>query len=538
MSGMSGIGYFHPMRKKFLDKSNIWNLIKRMLFKRLTPIFLLNTIRVHMDWKTTKKQVLFVFLVLGMAGCATTPKDTASTIEATNPAQVPATPGDNRPVASTSAPATVAAQPADSAKPADAKPEDLAKQDYPDIWARIRAGFGMKRLDDNPQVQREIRWFQDNPEFMQAMMERAGLYLYYITDEVQKRGMPTEIALLPAIESAYKPYAYSRARAVGLWQFMPGTGRLYGLKANWWYDGRRDVQASTKAALDYLEKLHNDFDGDWHLALAAYNAGEGKIARMMEYNRRRGKPTDYEHLRLKRETQNYVPKLMAMAEIVSNPDKYGVKLADIPNAPYFARVETDSQVDLGVVAKLVDMPVDDLQKINAGYTRWATDPNGPHHLLVPVDKKDDLVEGLNNLPENERVQWMHHQVRRGDTMSRISHRYGVSVEMIRTSNKLRSNLLRVGQDLMIPISARAMKPPVVRTAYRPTMRTERGAPVIHRVRSGETLWSIARRYNVLVRQLVQWNQIDLKEVLRLGQRIKIWTRGEPTASIDSDESES
>ncbi len=491
-----------------------------------------------MDWKTTKKQVLFVFLVLGMAGCATTPKDTASKTEVTNPAQAPAAPADNSVAATTLFPATAAipAGPTDNAKPADVKASDTAPASYPDIWARIRAGFGMKRLDDNPQVQREIQWFQDNPEFMQAMMDRARLYLYYITDEVQKRGMPTEIALLPAIESAYKPYAYSRARAVGLWQFMPGTGRLYGLKANWWYDGRRDVQASTQAALDYLEKLYDDFDGDWHLALAAYNAGEGKIARMMEYNRRRGKPTDYEHLKLKRETQNYVPKLMAMVEIVSNPDKYGIKLANIPNEPYFARVETDSQVDLGVVAKLVDMPVDDLQKINAGYTRWATDPNGPHHLLVPVDKKDDLVEGLNNLPENERVQWMHHQVRHGDTMSRISRHYGVSVEVIRTSNKLRSNLLRVGQDLMIPLSARAMKPPVVRTAYRAPMRSERGAPVIHRVRSGETLWSIARRYNVLVRQLVQWNQIDLKDVLRLGQRIKIWTRG-PTASIDTDESE-
>jgi membrane-bound lytic murein transglycosylase D len=485
-----------------------------------------------MDWKTSKKQILFVFVFLGMAGCATAPKEPTPQAEVANPAPPAVTAA--APAASTSLfPRTdmVAAEPANEAQSA-AKPADLAKQDYPDIWARIRAGFGMKHLDGNPQVEREIRWFQDNPEFMQAMMERARLYLYYITDEVQKRGMPTEIALLPAIESAYKPYAYSRARAVGLWQFIPSTGRLYGLKANWWYDGRRDVQASTQAALDYLEKLYNDFDGDWHLALAAYNAGEGKIARMIDYNRRRGLPTDYEHLKLKRETRDYVPKLMAMVEIVSHPDKYGIKLADIPNAPYFTRVETDSQVDLGVVAKLVDMPVDDLHKINAGYTRWATDPNGPHHLLVPVDKKDDLLEGLNNLPENERVQWLHHQVRRGDTMSRISHRYGVSIEVIRTANKLRSNLLRVGQDLLIPLSARAMRPPVVRAAYRPFAgRTARGEPIIHRVRSGETLWSIARRYNVLVRQLVQWNQIDLKDVLRLGQRIKIWPTGGPTASI-------
>jgi membrane-bound lytic murein transglycosylase D len=388
---------------------------------------------------------------------------------------------------------------------------------------------------DGPQVDREIQWFVNNPEYMQRMMERARLYLYYIADEVEKRGMPMEIALLPAIESAYKPHAYSRARAVGLWQFMPGTGRLYGLKANWWYDGRRDVQASTQAALDYLEKLYNDFDGDWHLALAAYNAGEGKVARMMKYNERKGKPTDYEYLKLKRETQHYVPKLMAMVRIVSDPAKYGVQLANIPNEPYFTRVETASQVDLGVVAKLVDVPVDDLHDINPGYKRWATDPNGPHHLLVPVDKKDALIAGLNSLPEDERVQWQHHAVKRGDTLSTIARRYGITVQVIRTANNLRSNLLHSGQDLLIPISARPLSAAVVRAAYRPSpsraVAATRGDPVIHRVRRGETLSSIARRYNVLVSQLAKWNLIQLNDVLRLGQRLKIWTAGSPTASL-------
>ncbi|MHB8697820.1 MAG: transglycosylase SLT domain-containing protein [Sulfuricaulis sp.] len=405
-----------------------------------------------------------------------------------------------------------------------------ATKNYPDIWSRLRAGFALKPLNSTL-VDREIQWFVNNPEYMQHMMDRARLYLYYIADEVDKRHMPMEIALLPAIESAYKPHAYSRARAVGLWQFMPSTGRLYGLKANWWYDGRRDVQASTQAALDYLESLHNDFNGDWDLALAAYNAGEGKVTRMMEYNRRRGKPTDYEDLKLKRETQHYVPKLMAMAEIVANPAKYGVQLANIPDEPYFTRVDTNSQVDLGVVARLVNIPVGDLHDINPGYTRWATDPNGPQHLLVPVDKKDALIEGLNNLPESERVQWLHHEVRRGDTLSVIARHYGLSAKVLRTANNLHSNSLHIRQSLMIPISASAGTPKIIHTAYHGySMRTaQRGEPIIHRVHRGETLSSIARRYNVYASQLTKWNMIHLDGVLHLGQRIKIWTGGSPTA---------
>ena len=477
-----------------------------------------------MDWRKTNTTMVSVFLLLAIAGCASTTPKIAQNQPETGSAKV-----------TSSAPAAVIDSEtsvlADVSQPV-ADSSDQAKKDYPDIWSRIRAGYGIKSLD-SPQVEKEIRWFANNPEYMQRMMERAKLYLYYIVEEVEKRGMPMEIALLPAIESAYKPHAYSRARAVGLWQFMPATGRLYGLKANWWYDGRRDVQASTRAALDYLEKLYNEFDGDWHLALAAYNAGEGKVGRMIKLNERKGKSTDYQYLKLKRETLHYVPKLMAMASIVGDPEKYGVQLAKIPNEPYFTRVETGSQIDLGVVAKLVDLPVDDLHDINPGYTRWATDPNGPHHLLVPVDKKAALIEGLNKLPDDERIQWAHHAVRRGDTMNKIAREYGVGIEVIRTANNLRSNLLRTGQDLLIPISSRTRMPTVVRAAYHPPAAGSRDEPIIHRVRSGDTLSSIARRYNVLVRQLAQWNLIQLNDVLRRGQKLKIWTSGGPTASIAS-----
>lgn len=480
-----------------------------------------------MDWKRINKQLLSVVLLLAIAGCATTSPETDQTAKdsASKPA-VPLVSKENSP-----APVATVKPKTEASKPVASFEDETASPGYSDIWSRIRAGFSIKPLD-SPLVEREARWFANNPEYMARMMDRASLYLYYIVEEVEKRGMPMEIALLPAIESAYQANAYSRARASGLWQFIPSTGRLYGLKANWWYDGRRDVQASTQAALDYLEKLYNDFDGDWHLALAAYNAGEGKVGRMMKYNERKGKSTDYQYLKLKRETVHYVPKLLAMANIVADPAKYGVKLAEIPNEPYFARVETGSQVDLGVVAKLVDLEVSELHKINPGFTRWATHPDGPHYLLVPADKKDALIEGLNNIPEEERIQWQHHAVKRGETLSDIGRQYGLSAETLRTANNLRSNLLRVGQDLLIPISARPLTVAAVRTTYH-SANASRGDAVIHRVRRGDTLSSIARRYNVLVHQLAKWNFIKANDVLRLGQKLKIWPKGSPTASIDS-----
>lgn len=472
-------------------------------------------------WISTPRRRFFPSAALLLAaalaaGCASTSStDTAATAE-------PA-------VAREAAPAVVIR---------DTNGAALELPHHADIWTRIRAGYGMRKLD-SPLVAKHEQWFVNNPEFMQAMMERASMYLYYIVDEVEKRGMPMEIALLPAIESAYKPYAYSRAKAAGLWQFIAPTGKLYGLKMNWWYDGRRDVEAATKAALDYLEKLRDDFEGDWHLALAAYNAGEGKVSRMIEYNRRRGLPTDYEHLKLRAETKNYVPRLQAFVNIVAEPEKYGIQLAAIPNKPYFARIETRSQIDLGVVAKLGDLDVDHLHKINPGFNRWATDPEGPHYLFVPVDKKELIEEALNNLPDSERVQYRHHQVVRGETVSQIAKRYGITHDALKSANQLASNRLRVGQDLLIPMSERPINPVLVsQTRTKAVVASAKaprpGQPVIHRVRSGETLYSIARRYNVLVRQLREWNLMQTSDVLRLGQKLKIWPGKVPSAVADHE----
>ncbi len=441
--------------------------------------------------------------------------------------QVPVPTTTNDPTTLSEATA-VASEPGEQiAEGTDAAPASLPYDN--NLWKRIRAGLRLEKIDATLTRQHE-QWFMENVEFREAMFDRSKLYLYYIVEEVEKRGMPMEIALLPAIESAYKPYAYSRAKASGLWQFMPSTGRLYGLKTNWWYDGRRDVIASTRAALDYLQKLYSDF-GDWHLALAAYNAGEGRIGRAIESNRRKGLGTDFVHLKqLKAETKHYVPKLMAMVNIVTDPQSFGIQLPDIPNEPYFIAIETHAQVDLGVIARLTEMEVDQLHFINPGYTRWATDPNGPHKLLIPVNKKDVLLAGLSNLAEHERVQWVHHEVNRGDTLYSIARRYNLTVDAIASANKLPGGL-RVGQSLLLPLStaAKIPQPVVAGTTKAIRLVAKSGQPIVHKVRPGETLSSIARRYNVMVHQLAEWNIMQANDVLQLGRKLKVWTSDGPQA---------
>jgi membrane-bound lytic murein transglycosylase D len=399
---------------------------------------------------------------------------------------------------------------------------------HADLWERIRAGFRLRQLD-GPLVAAYVRSFSGNPDYIARIGERARLYLFHIVEEIEKRDMPLEIALLPAIESAFQPHAMSHARAHGLWQFMPGTARLYGIDINWWYDGRRDVLASTRAALDYLQKLHNDFNGDWFLALAAYNAGEGRIQRGINQNRRQGRPAEYQNLRLVRETRHYVPKLKALVRIVSNPAAHGIVLPPIPNEPYFAVVETGAQLDFTVASRLSGVPLEELRAINAGFNRIATPPDGPHRILVPVESKPSLVKGLDNLPERERIRWRRHSVVAGDTLGAIARRHGITVQELQRANNLRGTLIRVGADLMIPMSSQPFTAQAARAAAaRTTVSAANWSAsdkVVHRVRGGDTLWSIARQYNVQVADLAQWNSMHPRDTLYVDQTLRIW----PTA---------
>ena len=485
--------------------------------------------------RTTTAPSNFILLLLCtfvLAGCVTTPgrEDVSGS---TNPGQAaPATvnnagaaPDSHRlqgsgpePVETKSAPTTPAASETLRRRPLPAPP--AAEIRYDDLWQRIRDGFGLPAVD-NKYVRYYQDWYQDRPEFLARMMKRAGRYLYYIVEEVERRGIPMEIALLPAVESAFKPAAYSRAHASGLWQFIPATGRRYGLKQNWWYDGRRDVVAATHAALDYLQFLHAEFDGDWFHALAAYNAGERRIQRAILQNRKRRRPTDYEHLRLKSETRRYVPKLIAIRDIVASPERYGLSLERIPNRPYFAAVAVGSQLDLTVAGKLAGLPDEELRQLNPAFRRWATDPAGPHRILVPVARRQALETGLAALPDRERLRWARYPIKRGDTLGVIARRHGVSVRAIQVSNRLQGSNIRAGDHLIIPLSARAASD---RGHADSDLRRGRQGhdPLVHHVRSGDTLWAIARRYDVYVNQLRRWNAIRTNQVLQLGQKILVY----------------
>jgi membrane-bound lytic murein transglycosylase D len=334
--------------------------------------------------------------------------------------------------------------------------------------------------------------------------------------------MPLELALLPVVESAFNPIAYSRARAAGLWQFIPATGRQYGLKQNWYYDGRRDVVAATSAALDYLQFLHREFDGDWLLAVAAYNCGEANVGRAVARNRAAGKPIDFFSLKLPRETRAYVPKLLAMRRLVADPAAHGLLFAPIPNQPYFVKVATGGQLDLKVAAELAELPKEELLALNPAFNHWVTDPEGPHHLLVPIDREERLTAGIAALPPQERVRIVYHRVRPGDTLGGIADKYNVSVAILRSTNKIRGTLIHPGQDLLVAAAPRAgdakfvvdadeVEPEPIRTA----------SSGKHRVRRGDTLWSIAKSHGVSLDRLANTNGLNRNGTLTVGQTLKI-----------------
>lgn len=407
------------------------------------------------------------------------------------------------------------------------KPVTFTAEDYHDLWDRIRAGYDLPSIQSKHIAEYE-RWYSSRPEYIERLIKRSTPYLYYITVQIEQRDMPMEIALLPAIESAYKPHAISSAKAVGLWQFIPATGRHYGLKQNWWYDGRKDIYASTNAALDYLEKLEADFDGDWSLALASYNAGEGTVSRAIKANKRAGKPANYTSLKLRDETKRYVPKLIALSNIIRNPEKYGLKLASVPNKPYFDVIRMNSQIELGVVADAANIPMKELEMLNPGFKRWATDPAGPHRLLVAASSAEVVADAIAGIPQKDRVRWAHYKVRKGDTLGAIARRHGITVSSLKKTNNLKSSRISINQDLLIPLSRNYRKSNIPQqtvtasTGKTATSAKSKQKPKVISVKNGDTLWSLSKRYKVTLNELVKWNKINTNDLLFSGQKLKIW----------------
>lgn len=394
-----------------------------------------------------------------------------------------------------------------------------------DLLDRIRYGFAMDDVD-HPAIDREEAWFAKHPTYLDRTFRRGERYLYYIISELEARNMPMELALLPVVESAFIATAKSSAAASGLWQFIPSTGKRFGLKQNGYYDGRRDVVESTRAALDYLQFLAEEFDGDWYLAIAAYNTGEANVARAMARNRAKGLPTDFFSLDLARETEAYVPKLLAMRRIVEDPERHGLEFGSMDNQPYFVKVDVGGQIDLKVAAELAGMTQEDFLAINPGFKHSVTDPNGPHHLLIPVDAEEQFLEKLAAMSPAERVPVVYYRVRKGDSLGKIAKRYGMTTKQLRALNGLKSNSVRHGQQLVlrngngavVSINETTDEAPVATTRAKLNIASTGGRT--HTVRRGDTLWSIAQRYDVNADALASANNIRNNNI-KAGQKLRI-----------------
>lgn len=424
-----------------------------------------------------------------------------------------------------------AAVPANADGTAAATPAPTVFPVRNNLWDRVRAGFRFDLDKDNDRIAAQRNWYIRNQDYLDRVIARGSRYLQYIADEAEARDMPMEIALLPVVESAFDPYAYSRAQAAGPWQFIPSTGRIYGLKQDWWYDGRRDIEQSTRAALDYLERLAARFDGDYYKALAAYNAGAGTVSRAVTRNLRRGRKTDYWSLKVPQETSAYVPKLVALAQIVKDPAKYGMHLNPIADERRFVEVKVGRQIDLARAAELADMPLTELYLYNPGHNRWATDPQGDQTLLMPAELADTFRQVLGTTPEEQYAPTAEYEVVDGDTLESIAQKQQVSTEILRMVNHLSGDAVSPGETLVVPQTLRALAPN--ESTYEPRIVALNGAAAnggffrssTYTVRSGDTLSTIARKQHVSARDLARWNHISMSKSLRVGQRLTVQRGG-------------
>ncbi|RDL43212.1 lytic transglycosylase [Marinomonas piezotolerans] len=429
--------------------------------------------------------------------------------------------------------------------PVEAVPEEIVAIPQPpkDLWDRIRDGYQLDLDIDKPRLKSQIRWYSSHPSYLDRVSKRGERYMYYIVDELEKAGLPLEIALLPIVESGFDPFGYSHGRASGPWQFIPSTGHMYGLEQTWWLDGRRDIQLSTQAAIAYLTRLHKMFDGDWLHALASYNSGEGTVMRAIRRNKKAGKPTDFWSLDLPTETRAYVPKLLALAKIMKNPEKYDYQTRFIANRPYFEEVNIGGQLDLAQAAKMADISIDEIYLLNPAFNQWATSPDGPHKLLIPVNKSKTFRTKLASISDNERVTWVRYTVRAGDSLLVIARDHNTTVGVLQDVNKISSSFIRVGQQLMIPVAGKSSESYTL-SSHQRLLEKQSRAPsrnlikINYRVKSGDSLWSIAQQYNTDTKTLARWNNMGLGDPLFPDKNLVVWMKpksGKSSASTSTRE---
>ncbi len=413
-----------------------------------------------------------------------------------------------------------------------------------DLWTRVRQGFKMDNLD-NAQVRAQEQFYAKHPEYMRRVVERSRRYLYFIVGEVERRGMPTELALLPIVESAFVPRAQSHALASGLWQFIPSTGQRYGLERTWWYDGRQDVMAATYAALDYLQDLYNLF-GDWQLALAAYNWGEGGVGRALAKTRARGLDDDFETIKKPRETENYVPKLIAVRNIIANPEAYGVKIPSVPDQPYFQPVSTGKHMDLQLAAKLAGTTLEELMMLNPGFIRPVFAHKEDRKLLLPIDKVETFERNLKSY-DAPLLSWQPYVTKRGESLDAIAGKFSIALAELKDVNKLGNARAANGQTILVPIrgesdanerqnlasliagSVAAIAQPEADEPA-PAQVSRAAAVQRHKVSRGDTLFGIAKRYGMQVAELKALNGLTSNNV-PAGRMLKVSAEAEPAPAV-------
>lgn len=398
-----------------------------------------------------------------------------------------------------------------------------ANAENEDVWAVLRNQLSINHEVTQPLVQEQIRWLSAHPSYLQNVARQSEPYIYHILTEIKKRNLPGELALIPIIESAYDPFAYSGAGAAGLWQIMPDTASDLGLKQDWWFDGRRSIRPSTDAALNYLVYLHKFFNGNWALAIAAYDAGEGTIGKAIKAKNYSIGSASFWKLSVPRETRAYVPRLFALAEIIKNPERYKVKLPTIPYLPYFREVNIGSQIDLNHAAKLAGISYTELIKLNPGFNRWATAPNQPHKLLIPTEKVARFNRNLANVPNDKRVSWLRYKVQKRDNLANIARRHHTTVTLIKQLNSMKSEKLRPGQSILIP----ANKPVLVKNTPQkkdlPLLKLEKRR-VIHIVQATDSWQNLEKYYGVLASEIRLWNKLATAAPLKKGQQLVIWKK--------------
>ena len=390
---------------------------------------------------------------------------------------------------------------------------------YDDLWERIRGGFQLHSHYSHPNVARYIQNYSAQQRYFDLLQTRASPFLFEIVEEIERRGLPLEFALLPMIESAYNPNASSMEHAVGLWQFVGATGSSFGLQQDWWFDGRRDPLASTHAALDYVEQLYKQFDEDWLLAIAAYNTGDRNLRRAI--HKSDDEEINFWTLNLAGETEAHVPKLLALSAIIDDNDTWNIELESLANEPVLRSVQVGTQIDLSLAAGLAEIEYEQLRALNPGYLQWATHPNQPQEMLLPLKNATLLESALIDIDKHDLLIWDRYEIKPGDTLGAIAAKLSTRVDILQTFNSLAGSRIKAGESLLIP---RTNDPELLASAprmTRPKTSEIRQVPSQYEVRSGDNLWVIARRFQLRSNEVAAWNQIPLNELLQPGQILNL-----------------